>query len=417
MKTNLKKIQNCKMRLSVEAEAAEVENRSREVLREFQKEANLPGFRQGKAPLDLVEKKYTREIEEEVLKFLIPETYHRAVLKHKISPVALPAISEIKMERGKFLSFTAEFETAPEFTVRNYKGLKIKKVSVEVTPEEMEKGISSLLESRAEIMPLAEPRPVRRGDLIVADVEIWQNGQYIPGKKGVLLAAEPSPSDDFYEKVLGAKLDEVCEITAEHTPEEKAQGLVGRKPFFKVWVRRIEEKKIPVLDETFAKQFGQPTVEELKNTLRKDLARYKNSESRRLMKEELYEKLLSLINGAVPEGLIDKQKNRLLEQARSQARRDRVPEARLEEDKADLEAEALSKARNQVKLYFILKKVADQEKIELDEVDVESKLAAMVEESKRPMEEVRRVFEEDLRESLREKATVDFLLAHAKLEE
>ncbi len=417
MKTSLKKIKDCKMRLAVEVEAAQVESRRREVLGEFQKGANLPGFRQGKAPLDLVEKKFIKEIEEEVLKTLIPEVYHRAVLKHKTAPVALPAISEVKAERGKALSFTAEFEAEPEFSVKNYKGIKIKKVPVDVQEHDLEKGLNSLLESKAELVPPEEPRAVRQGDFILADIEIWQKGQYIPGKKGVLLAAEPNKTDDFCEKIVGAQLQESREITIEHSPEEKAKGLNGRKPLFKVWVRQIQEKKLPFLDDAFAKHFGQETVAELREHLRKDLARYKTSESQMQMKDELYEKLLSLVSLTVPEGLAEKQKERLLDQARTQYKRAGMPENRFEEDKARIQEEAKSKAGNQVKLYFILKKIADLEKIEVDELLLEQKLAALAEESKRPMDEVQRVFEEDLRESLREKATVDFLLANAKLEE
>ncbi len=405
------------MRLSVVIDAKQVENRYQEVLRGLQGQATLAGFRQGKAPVDLVEKKFAREVQEEVLKSLIPEAYHEAVLKHELSPVSLPSISEAKMERGRELAFEATFETEPVFSLKNYKGVKIKKVAVEVRPEDLEKGTASLLESKAELVPILEPRAVQKGDFIVSDVDIWQNDRYVPGKKGILLAAEPGSPDDFYEKIIGARPDEVREISVEHSDEEKKSGLVGRKPFFKVWVRQIQEKKLPALDEAFAKQFGKETVEELKVALHKDLSRYKLSESNRLMKDELYGKLLALANFSVPEGLVVKQRDRLLEQARNEYERAGMPPARFEQDKTRLGEETLIKAREQVKLYFILKKIADQEKIEVDEIELDRRLGTIAEESKRPLDEVRRVFEEDLRQSMCEKQTADFLLAHAKLEE
>lgn len=393
------------MRLSVEVESAEVEARYQEVLRGVQGQAVLAGFRQGKAPLDLVEKRYVREVEEEVLKSLVPEVYHRAVQKHKISPVSLPSISEIKLERGHSLKFEAEFETEPEFNLRNYKGIKIKKVSAEVLSEDLEKGMSSLRESRAEITPILEARAIQKGDLIVSDIEVWQDGQFIPGRKGVLLTAEPNGTDDFYDKVIGAQIDEAREISAEG------------KPLFKVWIRQIQQKKLPVVDEAFAKNFGRDTAEDLREALRKDLARYKASESRQVMKDELYSRLLESVKFEVPEGLVSKQKERLLEQARREYERMGSPPARFEADRSRLETETIGKSRDQVRLYFILKKIADQEKIEVDEIEIEKRLGALAEESKRPIEEARRVFEDDLRESMREKQTVDFLLANAKLEE
>ena len=274
MKTNLKKQKECKIKLSVEIDAAEIESCYQEVLRGVQGQATLAGFRQGKAPLDLVQKKFTREIDEEVLKSLIPETYHRAVQKHGVSPVSLPSISDIKMERGRHLKFEAEFETEPEFVIRNYKGVKIRKVPVDV-----------------------------------------------------------------------------------------------------------------------------------------------GSDSQRIMKDELVAKLLESVKFEVPEGLATQQKQRLLEQARQEYQRMGLPPERFEADRGRLEAETAGKARDQVKLFFILKKIADNEKIEVDEIELEAKLKAIADGSKHPVEEIRRVFEEDLRESMREKQTVDFLLANAKLEE
>ncbi len=417
IKSSLKKIKDCKIKLSVEVEAKLVEGRFQEVLKDFQKEARLPGFREGKAPLDLVEKKFSKEAQEEVLKSLIPEVYHQCVLEHKVSPVTLPSISDICLERGKNLTFSAEFEKEPEFSIRNYKGIKIRKIPMEVHDEDVEKGLASLLDSRAELNPLLESRAAQRGDFIAADVEAWQDGQYLPGKKGVLLFVEPNETDDFYEKVVGAKIDEVREVTAPPTADDKAKGIVGRRPFYKIWIRDIKEKRVPVMDDAFAKIFGKDSAEELKEAVRKDIAAYKKSQSYEKMKQELFERLLAMASLTLPEGLVEKQKERLIDQARRQSEKMGMPEVPFETQKAKIGDEAQRKAVEQVKLYFILRRIAGQEKIEVDEELLERKLTAMAEESHRPMEEVRHVFEEDLRESMVETKTIEFLLANAKLED
>src|SRR3989338_5999056 len=108
MKAVVKKLKDCKVKLLVEVEPELVENRFQDVLKDFQKAASLPGFRAGKAPVDLIEKKFSNEAREEVLKSLIPEVYHRSVITQKLSPVSLPSISDIQMERGKNLAFSAE---------------------------------------------------------------------------------------------------------------------------------------------------------------------------------------------------------------------------------------------------------------------------------------------------------------------
>jgi trigger factor len=405
MKSSVKKIKECKFKLSVEVEAVLVENRFQEVLRDFQRSARLPGFREGKAPLELIEKKFSNEAREEVLKSLIPEAYHWSLSNQKISSVSLPKISEIQMERGKKLTFCAEFERAPEFSLRHYKGIKIKKVPAEVDVNDLERALFLIQESKAELKPVTESRAVQKGDFVVSDVEVWENNQYAAARQGVLLAVEPNPNDDFCDKMVGAQMNEVREITS------------GGKPLCKVWVRGIQEKKLPSLNDDLARLFGKATLEELKEAVRKDVARQKNQDSFEKMKAELFQKLLALVSFDLPETLIEKQKEELLEHTRRHYERQRMPAGHWETEKPKLAEQALAKAKDQVRLYFILQKVAELEGIDVDEEALERKLQALAEESKRPEEEVRRVFEQDLRESMRESKTIEFLLANAKFDE
>ncbi len=405
------------MKLSVEVDSKIAEERFQSVLRDFQRQAKLPGFREGKAPADIIEKRYTKEVEEEVLKELVPEMYQQAVVQHSVQPVTLPTISAIDWQRGKKLTFQAEFERGPEFSFKNYKGIKIKKVSSEVSESDLEKGIVALLESHAELVPIVGSRPVQKGDFIVTDVEVAKNGQYVPGKKGVLLVAEPSKTDDFFDQVVGAKVDDVREISVEVSEEDKKNGLVGRKPFYKVSIRGIREKKVPALTEEFVKNFGKNSVEDFRDAMRKDLAQHKRGEAHEKMKVELFDKLLGMVSFSIPEGLVEKQKQHLIEQAKKEYERMGLSADRFESQKVEIELDAATKAKNQVKLYFILQRVSEQEGIEPDELEIEKRLQALAEQSKRPLDEVKRVFEEDLRESMREAKTIDFLLANAKLEE
>ena len=283
--------------------------------------------------------------------------------------------------------------------------------------KEAKGGGVSLLDSREELLPILEPRAVQKGDFIVTDIEIWNDGKYAPPRKDALLLVEPNPEDDFYDQVIGSQIDEVREVSVGSTEEEKKQGIVGRKPSYKVWIRGIQEKKIPPLDEIFAKAFGKESVDQLREAVRKDIANYKRGESYEKMKDELFARLLALASFSVPEGLVERQKERLNEQARRQYEKAGLSSDQFEARKSKIEEETAAKAKDQVRLYFILQKVADQEGLQIDEPELERKLTALSEESKRPMEEVRRVFEEDLRESMREAKTIEFLLANAKLEE
>jgi trigger factor len=404
MKVNVKRTKDCKVQMLVEVDADTAEGRYLEVMREFQRAAHLPGFREGKAPLELIEKRYQDQAREEVLKSLIPEVYHRSVQDQKVAPVSLPKISDVKYQRGQKLVFNAEFEESPSVSVRNYKGLALKRVSSEVTDDELEKGIQSLLESRATFDPVLETRPVKQGDFITVDIELWKDGAYEKGRSGVLLSVEPGAEDDFFDKAVGANVGDVREIVR--------QG----QPFTRLKVKGIHNKSVPCLDEEFAKTLGQQSADEIRDSIRKELASYKHADSMEKMKQELFQKLLKMVNFSLPESLVEQQKGRLIEQARRRYAQRGVSEEDWKAKSPGLEDEMVFKAKEQVKIYFILQKISELEKIEPDEFEIVEKIKKLCEQSGRPLEEARRVFEDDFRESTREKMTVDFLIAHAKFE-
>jgi trigger factor len=401
----VKKNKDCKVQMSVEVEADTVEARYQDVLRDFQRQARLPGFREGKAPADLVEKRYAEQAREELLKSLIPEVYHQSVRSQKVAPVCLPKISGVQYARGKKLSFSAEFEEAPVVNVKHYKGIALKREQAAVDAGEVEKALQSLAESRAQFTALEEARAVLQGDVVVVDIELWQDGQYVRGRGGVLLSVEPGDEDDFFAKIVGASAGQTKEI------------LKGGQPFSRVSLKEIRKKVLPEIGDAFAKSLGRENLESLRETLRKDIASYKHSQSLEKMRSELFAKLLALVSFPVPESLVEKQKERLLSDTRSHYERLGMPAEQWKQEAARVETEAQARAQDQIKLYFILQKVAALENIEPDEIELEGRLRTLAEQSKRPIEEVRRVFEEDLRDSLREKKTVDFLIANAKFEE
>ena len=405
MKISVKKVKDCKVQMSVEIEASAVESRYQEVLRDFQRQAQLPGFREGKAPSDLVEKRYADQAREELLKSLIPEVYHRSVREKKVSPVSLPKISGVQYARGQKLSFSAEFEEAPAVNVKNYKNIKLKRESSDIFPDEVEKGLRSLLESRAEFLPLAERRPVQQGDVVLVDIEMWRDGQYAAGREGILLSVEPGEEDDFFAKITGAELGDSREI------------LRGGQPFSRVHLKEIRMKKLPELNEEFARAMGREDLASLREAMRKEAASYKHSQSLEKMKAELFDKLLSMASFPVPESLVEKQKERLVSDTRNHYSRRGMTDAQWQQESDRVEKEAQARALDQIKLYFILQKISELEAIEADELELDKRLQAMAQQSQRPIEEVRRVFEEDVRESLRENKTVDFLIANAKFEE
>ncbi len=405
MKSNVKRLKDCKVQMSVEVEADHAEERYQEVLRGFQRAARLPGFREGKAPVALIEQRYQSEAREELLKILIPEAYHQSIQTQKALPVSLPSISDIRYERKKKLQFSAEFEEAPKISLKNYKGVSLKRESAEVKSDELEKAVQSLLESRATFEDLAEPRAVMQGDFVVADIELWRDTAYIQGRKGVLLFTEKNAEDDFFEKVVGASAGDIREIVR------------AGKPYTRVTVRGLRKKIVPALDGEFAKGLGQESPETLREAIRKELAQHKQTDSMEKMKQELFQKLLKANTFPLPDSLVERQRERLLEQAHRHFTQRGLGEQDWKAELPAIEADMTERAKEQVKLYFILQRVAEEKGVELDEAELALRLKALSEQSGRPLEEVRKVFEDDVRDNLREKKTVEYLIANAKFEE
>ncbi len=415
MKFQLKKIKDCRHSLKVEVDSARIEARFEEVLKEFQKKAKIKGFREGKVPLDIVKTTFAKEADEEVVKSLIGETYYACVRESRITPVGMPDIKDLKLERGKRLSFTAEFEGVPDFSVRNYKGVRVNRRKEAVSDADIEKALASLRESRSELEPVALIRPVMEGDVVRCDVEVHKEGSYAPAQKGVLIAVDRQRTHaDLCDQILGVQIDETRDITAEFSEEEKAQGLVGRKPVYRLTVRGIQTKKLPELDDAFASGFGKANMDELKAEIRRDMETMRREEADERLKNEIYETLLKSNGFEVPESLVVRQKERLLEQsgiAPSSNGHDKPPAA------VAVEAEAMEKAAKQIRLYFILEKIADAERIEPSEAEVEERLRLLAERAKQSVEEVREMYEEDVYQNLRHARTTDFLVKHANVKE
>lgn len=417
MKYEIKKLKECKRLLKVSLDAGAFDEAFSQVIQGFQKKAKLRGFREGKAPLDMVKSAFGEEAKEEVIQKLVSESYYSCLEQSKVLPVGRPVIKDLKVENSRRLTYTAEFECSPEFKVKSYKGLKVTRASHEVHENEVQKALESLLDGRSEFSPLEVQRPVREGDLIRCDVQPYKDGSYVPGQTDVSFQVERRGNQEEYvDQLLGAQVGEQREIFTGLSPEEKAQGLVGRRPFCKIHVKEVKEKKQPFLDDSFAKSFGKENLDELRADIRHHLERLRQMESTEKMKHEIYAELLRIHEVALPDVLVEEQKKRLLQQTSAvQAPPGDSGPAESGKASEDREAEASEKARQQVKLYFILDRISEIEGIEPSSEEVDRRIQKLAQETGRSEEEIRKHFEDDIHHSLRHSMTADFLLSNASV--
>lgn len=423
MKVELKELEPCRRLLEIEVPAEVVQIRFDRFYAELGKTAKVPGFRSGKAPRNILEMRYQGQARDEVLKRLIPDSYREAMRSHSLVPVDLPEISEVKFERDRPFSFKATVDIRPEIKLGNFKGLKVLKKKAEVRTEEVTKALVELQEASVQYVTV-EARPVQMGDYVSVDLEGFvgeasidkRNDLWLAVDKGSYLAGVP-------EGLVGARQGETKDINVT-LPEDFAKKEFAKKmATFKVRVKEIKEKRLPPLDDELATSLGEfKSLDDLREVIKRDLGVRKDIECRTDVENQILDQLIKRSPFEVPGSLVKRQTDRLVREAKA-----RLLYQGLKKEEIDSQEELLGKtltsdALRQVKVAFILGEIADREKIEASDGDIERRIKEIARRSNQQPEEVRAYLEEkelldNLRNELRTQKTLDFLVASAKVKE
>ena len=282
----------CKKLVRVELDAAAVDAAFDAITKDFQKQAVLPGFRPGKAPRDMVVKKYGAEIKEEAKRKLIGDNYRKAIDEQKIQVVGYPDIEEVQFERGQALQFTATVETAPEFQLPEYKGLPAQLETKVVTDEDVARALEMLRGQHAKFETVA--RPLAGGDIAVVNYTGTCEGKPItelaPTAKGLteqknfwVETTDGTFIPGFAAQLTGAQAGEKRTVNVDFPADFVTPQLQGKKGVYEVELVEVKEKQLPSLDDELAKKYGAENIEKLKEGVRKDLENeLKHSQSRRV---------------------------------------------------------------------------------------------------------------------------------------
>lgn len=403
MKTNLKKIKDCRHELSVELDPQSVEVAFQEVFSEIARKAKMPGFRPGKAPAALVQTTFADTAKEEVAKKLVSEAYAGALEKHDVRAISYPNVKNLVLERGKKMSFTAEFETAPQVKLRKYKGLKITKVQESVTAEDINKVLQQFRETRAVVKPLDAPRPAAVGDAVVCKVEVLEGGKSVQTKPNTtLVIAERKDGQFSLEALAGASAGETRDIPFENDT------------VYRITVEEVRGRELPALDDAFGQSFGKADLNELTEEIRKDLSSYRRHEAREKMQEDAYGKLLEENKFTVPESMVARQEARIWQESFGG-----TPPADASKDPKFKEAsdKVRERAERQVRLFYILEAIAEEAKVEVDDAEVERRIQEIASQHQRDPQEVRERYADEIRHELRQAKSIDQVLAAAQIQE
>jgi trigger factor len=385
MNITVEEVAACKKKLNIQIPVDEVEQEWKGALSEVRKYAQIPGFRVGRAPIPVLEKRFPKEIAAEVQRKLIPQAFREAVAKEKLKIVNLPSIEEVKFERNQPLSFKATVDVAPDFKLPTYKGLKIKKSSVDIKDEEIDEMLKLFADQEASFTDVAD-RGIQWGDFAVISYKGTCEGKPIsevaPSAGALsenhhfwLLVAKDSFVAGFCEPLLSAEPGEKKDTEVQFPGDFNIKELQGKKGSYSVEILGIKSKQVPELNDEFAKRHKAENLEGFKNQIRDRLKQRREHEVEGEIRKQLVDQLLQATPFELPESLVQQETRYTLSDIVQNNRRIGVSEDTLRNKSKEIFSAAEQNARDKVRASFIFAKIADEEKIKVNEDELYQYLA------------------------------------------
>jgi len=384
---------NCRREIDLEIPAENVQKAAEKVARDLARIARIPGFRPGKAPVTLVRRRFAEDIQGEVVHSLVPEYLEKALDEKKLVPITRPEVDKIDFKDGQPLRVHAVFEVLPEFDLGDYKNLHVKIDEIELGEAQVDKALEEMRERAATFVPV-EGRPAKDGDSILARLTGTPRGGGDPLHADnilVPLGAEETLAS-FTENLRGAATGETKRFEVAYPRDYPDPKLAGKTYDYSVEVQGIKEKKLPELNDEFAKDTaGQPspagtgggvtTLAELRRKIRESLDAAKEERQKSQAGEKILEALVKEHDFPVPEALVESQMDSRLERTvRSLAAQGVDPRA-VNVDWAALRRQQRARAIADVKAELILDRIATAEKVEVTEEDLDQEIRELAERS------------------------------------
>jgi trigger factor len=381
---------NCLTTLRVEVEPEKVTEARESVTREFTKSARIPGYRAGKAPRMVIERKFKRQIREELERKLLGESTRRAISEKGLKVLQLANIEDVKIADDNSLSFTATVVTHPEFVLPQYKAINIEEKSFEVTDEDIEKSIEELREQAADFVSLEEDRGAEMEDFIVVDYTGTIDGKPVHElfpKGGTPLSGnedfwikmtEESFFPGFCDALLGARPGDKRQFTIEVPSDFPVEGMPGQKIDYSVEVKSIMKKVLPELNDAFADSVAKgKTLAELRQLGREELERQRAGRVEGEKRNQIMRHLLSWVECELPTNLVRQETQRILSDIVKENQARGVTDEVLRESEKQLVGTAAHSARERIKGTFILMRIAEQEGIKVTKEELLGKVGML----------------------------------------
>ena len=387
MSLQVEQLEHNMAKLTIEVSAEELEGALQKAYQKQKSRINVPGFRKGKVPRQLIEKMYGPEIfYDDAANALIPEAYSKAYDESGLEIVSQPKIDVTQIEKGKPFIFTAEVATKPEVELGEYKGIEVPKYSNRVTQKEIDAKLEEEQLKNARTITV-EGRPVQDKDEVVLDFEGFVDGEAFEGGKGEnypLTIGSGSFIPGFEEQLVGANIGEEKEVNVTFPEDYQAAVLAGKPAVFKCTVKKIEVKELPELDDEFAKDVSEfDTLEEYKADIKKNLEEKKADAAKRAKEDAAVDAAVANATMEIPDAMLDTQVNQMIDDF---ARRMQSQGLTMDQymqftgtTLASLQEQMKPQALKRIQTRLVLEKIAEAEAIEIADEKIDEEINKMAE--------------------------------------
>ena len=426
MSVQVEKLEKNMAKLTIEVSAEELEKAIEKVYQKQKNSISVPGFRKGKVPRAMVEKMYGAAIfYEDAANELIPAAYEKAYDECGEDIVSSPKIDVVQIEKGKPFIFTAEVALKPEVTLGKYKGVKVDKVDVVVTDEDVTKEIDAERERNARSISVTD-RAVKDGDQTVIDFEGFKDGVAFEGGKGEnypLTIGSGAFIPGFEEQLIGKNIGEEVEVNVTFPEQYQAEELAGQPAVFKVTVKEIKEKQLPELDDEFAAEVSEfDTLAEYKEDVKKNLTEKREKDAKNAKEDAVIDAIIEEAKMDIPDAMVETTQRQMIQEF---AQNIQMQGLSIEQyfQFTGLTAETMMEqvkpqAEKRIKSRLVLEAVVKAENIVATEEDFDNEIAKMAEMYKMEADKVKESIGEEgkkqLMEDLAVSKAVEFVVNEAK---
>ena len=409
-----------KRQIEVQIPPEEVSRETEVLIQKYQKLARIPGFRKGHVPASIIRQRFSQDIQNDVIDALVPKYFRKEAERLKLIPISQPRVTDLRTNDGQAMHFKASFEVMPEIKVEGYKELRAEHPEISVTDEEVEESLKSVQEQKATFSPI-EGRAIQDGDYAQVSLDGTPKNEQA-GTKPVHMddvlveVGGKTTMPEFTENLRGASPGEERTFDVLYPEDFSDERLRGQTFSYKVKINANKQKSLPELNDEFAKEVGEfATLDEVRKRIREGMEHERKQTAEREAKDKLLAELIRRNEFEVPDALVEHQVDLRLDRGlRALAAQGMSAEHMKKMDLGRLRSGQRDQAVQEVKAALLLEKIAEEEKIEVGDEEINNEIDALAKQTNQAPDAIRARLTRDgaldrIRDRIRNEKALDFL--------